>query len=635
MSNVYQWIFQLQDRMSGPLREIYSRYSSTIAGMKSMTNRLKSSFAGATQSVEELRRKLEQLKGRRDLLINTSQIKAANKEIDVLQRKIDKLEGMGRSKSGSLIGNFAREALPYAGAAALIAGAGSFFSSGISAEQTQIAYQQFAGSQAQDLIDKQNRFADATPFSNEEVLNTGRLMLGQGFKVNEILPNEQMVGDVAAGVQTDFGELMRVYAKAKSNVVVQNDILDQFSDRGIPILQTLGDMLGKTPQQIRKMAESGELNFGHLQAAFKKMTSEGGIFFGMLDKQSKSVGGRLSTFLGTIRSKITKLAESLNPILGMLLDIGNGLLTALEPVFAALQNLFKSFEPLFSALGRLLAIFGITGEQGGLLTLVMNLLATAINGVAFIVNILASAIDFLTNNPVSAFIVAADIVILNLGTIVGWIATLVGWLGTAFSAVVAFAEAWWAANAAILACPAVWILAAIAVVVAGIVWAWENVEGFRNALIRLWEVAKAVFSSLGKAWDALMKGDFSGVASAFSGAIQQGLANAEVKIKADKAARAAAGAPKVPTAPTLAKPQMPQAPGAGGGKTGKDSPGKAGGLEATTGGTKSTTITINLKSLVERLNINSGTVQEGIKDMEAQLTDSLLRVLNSANSMGT
>ena len=77
MHPVYKFALQLQDLVSGPLREIYSRYSSTMSSMQNATNRWKSSFSGATQSIEEQRRTLEQLKGRRVLLINNNDMKRA------------------------------------------------------------------------------------------------------------------------------------------------------------------------------------------------------------------------------------------------------------------------------------------------------------------------------------------------------------------------------------------------------------------------------------------------------------------------------------------------------------------------------------------------------------------------------
>ncbi|GAB3734926.1 hypothetical protein [Spirosoma lituiforme] len=671
MNRVYEFAMRLKDLVSPQLARINATVSRTASTVQQATSRMQSGFARAGQSVEQLRRRLtfgreiqnidtlnrhlDGLTRRRDISVDTREIRQLNREIGQAEREMQRLQrlgggGTGGAVGGGISGMLAGSVGGMLTTAALVAGAGAMLQQGIGREQTQMAYEQFTRDPAiaRDLIAKQNRFADVTPFTNEEVMGAGRSMLSYGFKANDIVHQESMVGDVAAGVQTNFGELAGVYGKLKSKGFADTSDIWQFADRGIPILDALSKSLGKSKEEILKMAETRQIKFTDIEKAFESMTSKGGMFEGMLDKMSKTTGGKLSTLMGTVQNKIGMLAESLNPIISLLLEVGSGLFAALDPVFNAIMNLFKAFEPLFIAIGKLLELFGIGGQQAGLLTVIMQLLATAINGVAWVVNLLSTAIQYLVENPILLFIASATLIILNLATITGWLVTLIGWIGTAFAWVVALAESFWAFSAAMLACPAVWIVAAIAAIVAGIMWLWDNVEGFRHALIKLWEVAKSVFGSIGKAWNALMKGDFSGVGKAFADGIKQGLANADVKIKADKASRAAANVPKVPNAPAAKKPAMPKAPGVGGpgapgggdGKPGgkgkdKEGIGKSAGLEATTGGTKSTTITINLKSLVERININAGSVGEGVKDMEAQVTDAMLRVLNSSNSMAT
>jgi hypothetical protein len=187
-------------------------------------------------------------------------------------------------------------------------------------------------------------------------------------------------------------------------------------------------------------------------------------------------------------------------------------------------------------------------------------------------------------------------------------------------------------NVVIMANPWTAVLVGVLAVASGIKYAWDNVESFRHGLMKLWEVGKGVFSGLGAAWDALVAGKgIEGMKAAFAENWKQGLANAEKAINADKKARSTTQATgKVGQAATGV---MPAAAGAGSGGDKKDGVGKKAGVDATTGGTKSTNITINLKSLVERLEIKAGTVGEGVQDMQAVVEDALLRVLNSANSI--
>ncbi|GAB2586614.1 tape measure protein [Spirosoma areae] len=656
MNRVYEFALKLKDLVSPTLARVSATYSQTVTGMERQTSRIQSAFAKAGQSVEQLKRKLsfgkeiqsvntlnaklDGLTKRRNISVDSSEIKRLNKEIGLTERKLAKLKGGGGSGGGGsgVIGMIGASGLGGAAiGASLVAGAWTMLNAGMSAEQTKLAYTQFAGDKAGQVYQGLNTFANQTAFSNEEILAGGRTMLAAGYRADEIVPMANTVGNIAAGAGKNYGDLIASVAKIKQKGFVDGGELHQ-EFGGTPLMEVLQKNLGVDGEELFKMAEAHKIKYSDLVKAMVDMTTGKGIFAGYLEKDMNTTKGKLSTFLGTLMFKISQLGEALNPIISLILEVGSGLLDALDPVFTAIMNLFKAFSPLFQAIGSLLKLLGIGGEKAGLLTLIMQGLAGAINLVAWVVNLLATGIQYLVESPIALFLVSAGLIIMNLGTIVGWFGILIGWVTTAFTWIVALAESVWAFSAALLACPAVWIVAAIAVIVAGVLWLWDNCEGFRHALIKLWEVAKAVFGSIGKAWNALMQGDFAGVGKAFAEGIQKGMANAAVKITADKASRAAGKAPKVPAAPGLNKPAMPSAPGAGGaGGAGgkKDGIGKAAGLDATTGGTKSTTITINLKSLVERLNINAGSVGEGVKDMEGQVTDALLRVLNSANSMST
>lgn len=110
------------------------------------------------------------------------------------------------------------------------------------------------------------------------------------------------------------------------------------------------------------------------------------------------------------------------------------------------------------------------------------------------------------------------------------------------------------------------------------------------------------------------------------------MAKAEVATKADRAARAAM--PNVPATPGVGNGGgLKTTPTPDGKKGGDGGVGKAAGLDATTAVSKSTTITIRLKSLVESgIHLHAATVEDGPADLESKITDTLLRVLNSSKA---
>lgn len=205
------------------------------------------------------------------------------------------------------------------------------------------------------------------------------------------------------------------------------------------------------------------------------------------------------------------------------------------------------------------------------------------------------------------------------------------WLGKLIAVIWLAVKAWGALNLIMTMNPIGLVIVGITALVAGLRWAYDNVDSFRHALIRLWEVGKSVFGGLGKAWDAFTRGDWSGVMAAFSDAWKRGQANANATIALDNTARAAKRAGATAGAKPGANPTGVGKPNASGG-TKPGSVGQAAGLSGTTGGTKATSITINLKNLVEHLTINASGVREGADEMQRELIDRLTRTLMGAQA---
>lgn len=76
--------------------------------------------------------------------------------------------------------------------------------------------------------------------------------------------------------------------------------LNQFAGRGIPIYTALAKVLGTNEAGVRKLAETGQVSFGHIQKAFQEMTGAGGQFAGLMERQSKTTAGLFSTLKGNV-----------------------------------------------------------------------------------------------------------------------------------------------------------------------------------------------------------------------------------------------------------------------------------------------------------------------------------------------
>ncbi|MCX6266853.1 MAG: phage tail tape measure protein [Bacteroidetes bacterium] len=247
----------------------------------------------------------------------------------------------------------------------------------------------------------------------------------------------------------------------------------------------------------------------------------------------------------------------------------------------------------------------------------------------------------------------------------------VTWAFIVTGATVAWTVVQWALNAAFIASPIGWVVLGIGALVAGIVLAWNKFEGFRAVVLTVWDTIKGfgnilkeyvvdrikgIISGLGAMGSAIYKlftGDFKGAwESAKQGAIdlsgydavKKAVASSADLVKgigvdyqlnlANESAKGSAGVKdgKQSYSPFVSAPGI--APAAIPGLTPKaasGSPDKADKAKATTdaiasGGTRNTSITMNIKSLIENV-VFDGSLKEKRGDLEKELTQTIMRVL--------
>jgi tape measure domain-containing protein len=229
-----------------------------------------------------------------------------------LSKKLDRIEGK-RKRTESGLSGMARTVGTLFAAGAIARGITNIGRMGGEMEQTRIAFATFLkdADKANKVIADLNQFANVTPYDNQSVIQSGRLLLAAQVPAEELTDTLKAVGDVAAGVSAPLGDIARIYGKAMNKGKVQGEELMQMAERGIPIIDVLSQMFGITKEQVFKMSEQGKLSSAVMKQAFKEMTKEGGLYFNLMQKQSKSGLGKISTLMGKLQLVGIQLGEKL------------------------------------------------------------------------------------------------------------------------------------------------------------------------------------------------------------------------------------------------------------------------------------------------------------------------------------
>lgn len=188
-------------------------------------------------------------------------------------------------------------------------------STGIQFEQWKIGFDTMLGSaeKSSKLLSEISDFAKKTPFELTDLVNSSKQLVAYGFAQEDVIETTKTLGDISAGVGAPINDLVYLYGTLRAQNVAYTKDLNQFTARGIPVLDLLAEKFGVAKDEVMDMASKSKISFKDIEDVFKKMTGSGGTYFNMMEKQSKTLSGVLSN----VKDNITQVGLS---ILGFDMD---------------------------------------------------------------------------------------------------------------------------------------------------------------------------------------------------------------------------------------------------------------------------------------------------------------------------
>ena len=529
------------------------------------------------------------------------------------------------SNFGSLIGIVGGVGL----ALAVVGGMKTLFNMGVEMEQTNIKFEVLLGStqKATALLKDLNTYANDTPYTNEGIIKGAETMLGFGIAQKDIMGNMKMLGNVAMGNEQKLSSLSLVYSQVQATGRLMGQDLLQMINTGFNPLQTISENTGISMGVLKQRMEDGAISSDMVAEAFKLATEEGGRYHNMSERMAETAGGKLSTMMGTFQNVLSRVGMKLATLITPLIDIGIAVVNNIIPFGKSLLGIIKyvtGLKPLMFFLGVTIGAvalsMGIAYVQGLLFTYALGGFSASMG----IASAAAAVFNFvLSLNPISLIIIGI----------------------TALIAIV-------------------WTL-------------WNNFEGFRGTVMGLWEVMKnfgiaikdyvinrfkellsgikgigegltAFFSGdFKKAWEVGKKsaGELMGLdskaklyedgkkaAKSFSTGYAKGVKMGAPEVEANKAG---VNTKKPSELIKQKKSSMFDTLGTDKGKVKKAKGDKSKSDSIVSGGSKMTSITINIQKLQDDTKIYVDSTEKGLSNLGEKVQEMLLRAVNSVNQMQT
>lgn len=164
-------------------------------------------------------------------------------------------------------------------------------------EQAGVSFSVMLGDakKAKRLVNDLQNMANVTPFETQDLLDASKTLLNFGISAKEVMPDLQMLGDIAGGDKQRMASLTLAFSQMSSAGRLMGQDLLQMINAGFNPLEEIARKTGKSIGYWKDEMSKGNVSVEMVRQAFMDATSEGGRFYKMMDKQSETLEGRLST----------------------------------------------------------------------------------------------------------------------------------------------------------------------------------------------------------------------------------------------------------------------------------------------------------------------------------------------------
>lgn len=433
------------------------------------------------------------------------------------------------------------------------------------------------------------RSTDAAALYGTQTINdAAQSMLAYGVDSDTTLDVLTAIGDIAMGDKQKMNSLATAFSQMNSLGKLQTQDWKQMVGGGFNPFNQMQKDLGKTAEELDAMMNKGQITADMVKNAFINATKEGGQFAGALKNVMEN----------TTQGKIAKMQGLIDDLKAKLFDLAVPLMNKLLPIITKLMPLIDNFIPVINGIMTVLEP-------------VANWIAENIDHIfalATAIGVVAGAIALCTS-PITGIVLA----------IAGLVYALVN--------VMKYWDQW--GKYVVLISPP---LAVVMNLIMAIRRHWDSiVDGFTNGgiLEGIKRIGLTILDALLAPIQNLLEliSKIPGV-----GKLADGLNNRVMNLR-DKINNMLPEPKKEQTQADTQQnlEESVNSIASGGGIKDLDKATKSKTEAVASGGSRSSTININLGSMVENMNFN-GTVEENNQSITSQVEECLLRVLYSAQT---
>lgn len=237
-------------------------------------------------------------------------------------------------------------------------------------QQLEVAFNTMLGSadKADALMAQLVRTAAITPFDLESVAQGAKQLLAYGLKAENVNETLTRLGDIASGLSMPLNDLVYLYGTTMNQGRLYTEDLNQFTGRGIPMIQELAKVFGVAESKVKELVEAGKVGFPEVQKVIENLTGEGSKFGGMMEEQSKTITGQISNIEDAIASMFNDMGKQSEGVINTTLSGVTYMVEHYEQFGRVLMGLVATYGTYRTACLTVAAVHRLTTTGIGAMT---------------------------------------------------------------------------------------------------------------------------------------------------------------------------------------------------------------------------------------------------------------------------
>lgn len=231
--------------------------------------------------------------------------------------------------------------------------AGGIFEEGLSRESSVAALRTLLPDkkQAESYAADLRNSVMAKLYGAGTVTSAAKTMMSFGLDSSKVKGYLSSISDIAGGNSQAFESLVLAFSQATSVGKLQGQDKLQMINAGFNPLTELSKMTGKSMAVLDQEMSKGMISAEMLAQAFEHATQEGGTFYGATEEQMKGLNGSLKSFQAKMDDLQAKIYEKIMPLALKIVTFMNELfdgkykgIWALATVIGAVALAFKTYS---------------------------------------------------------------------------------------------------------------------------------------------------------------------------------------------------------------------------------------------------------------------------------------------------